>query len=60
MFNFLSNRCGHVAPPQLLPARRMDTMMLMDWALTRSCVVTFRQDYFEGGHDATILMRKGE
>lgn len=60
MFNFLSDRSGHSAPPQLLPARRMDTMKMLDWALTRSGLVSFRQDYFEGGHDASILMRKGE
>ena len=60
LFNFLSDRCGAGAPPQLPPARRMDTMKLLDWALTRSRLVTFRQDYFEAGHDATILMRKGD
>jgi len=60
LFNFLSDRCGTSAPPQLPPARRMDTLRLIDWALTRTHNVTFRQDYFEGGHDATILMRKGE
>ena len=60
LFNFLSDRCGTAAPPQLPPARRMNTMKLLDWALSRSCVMTFRQDYFEGGHDATILIRKGQ
>ncbi len=60
LFNFLSDRCSSAAPPQLKPARRMDTVKLLDWALSRSCVVTFRQDYFEGGHDASVLMRKGE
>jgi hypothetical protein len=38
----------------------MDTLKLLDWAMSRTHVVTFRQDYFEGGHDATLLMRKGE
>lgn len=60
IFNFLSDRCGSSAVPQQHPARRMDTMKLIDWALKRSCLVTFRQDYFESGHDATILMRKGQ
>lgn len=60
LFNFLSDRCGPGAPPQMPPARRMDTMKLLAWALKRSCLVNFRQDYFEAGHDATILMRKGE
>jgi SAM-dependent methyltransferase len=60
MFNFLSDRCGPGAPPQFPPARRMDTMRLLDWALSRSCLVCYRQDYFESGHDGTILMRKGE
>ncbi len=60
LFNFLSDRCGAAAPPQLPPARRMNTSRLIDWALSRSCVVTFRQDYFEGGHDASVLMRKGQ
>ncbi|MEX2213834.1 MAG: class I SAM-dependent methyltransferase [Phycisphaeraceae bacterium] len=60
MFNFLSDRTGPNAPPQLPPARRMDTLKLLDWAMRRSTNVCFRQDYFESGHDATILMRKEE
>jgi len=60
MFNFLSDRCGRLAPPQLPPARRMDTVKLFEWSLSRSCLVSYRQDYFEAGHDATVLMRKGE
>ncbi|MEX2386948.1 MAG: methyltransferase domain-containing protein, partial [Phycisphaeraceae bacterium] len=33
IFNFLSDRCGPDAPPQLDPARRLDTLALIDWAL---------------------------
>jgi len=33
---------------------------LFEWSLSRSCLVSYRQDYFEAGHDATVLMRKGE
>ncbi|MFW6059682.1 MAG: class I SAM-dependent methyltransferase [Phycisphaeraceae bacterium] len=58
LFNFLSNRTGPDAPPQGKPARRLDTMWLLDWALSRTWAVQFRQDYFDQGHDATILMRK--
>lgn len=58
MFNFLSNRAGSGAWLQLGPARRLDTFKLMDWALSKTWCVSFRQDYFKHGHDATILMRK--
>jgi len=58
IFNFLSDRAGPGAPPQTLPARRHDTLRLLDWATRRTCSVQFRQDYFKHGHDATILMRK--
>ena len=58
IFNFLSNRTGRYAPPQGKPARRLDTLWLMDWALSKTWSVEFRQDYFDQGHDATILMRK--
>jgi hypothetical protein len=60
MFNFLSNRVGTTAPRQLPPARRLDTLQWMNWALERCCLTSFRQDYFYAGHDATIMMRKGE
>ncbi|RMH23727.1 MAG: methyltransferase domain-containing protein [Planctomycetota bacterium] len=58
LFNFLSDR----APAALLaqdpaPARRLDTLALLDWALSRTPLVRFRQDYL-GGHDATIAMFK--
>ncbi len=58
VFNFLSDR----APAALLqqdpsPARRLDTMALIDWALKKSPLVQFRQEYL-GGHDATIALFK--
>ncbi len=59
IFNFLSDRCGRKAVPQGDPARRLDTMRLLDWAMKKTWAVQFRQDYFQHGHDATILMRKG-
>jgi SAM-dependent methyltransferase len=59
IFNFLSDR--HV-PQRLVredgPARRFDTIRMLDWATGHTPYVVFRQDYFSGGHDATILMRK--
>lgn len=58
LFNFLSNRTGPGAPPQGKPARRLDTLWLLDWAMSKTWAVRFRQDYFPDGHDATILMRK--
>jgi len=58
IFNFLSDRADRAAPPQSSPARRLETLRLLDWALGRTSSVRFRQDYFRGGHDATILMRK--
>ncbi len=59
IFNFLSDR--HVPRVHVRedgPARRFDTMRMLDWATARTPYVNFRQDYFTGGHDATILMRK--
>ncbi|MFP4143950.1 MAG: class I SAM-dependent methyltransferase [Phycisphaeraceae bacterium] len=58
IFNFLSDRAGERATPQTHPARRFDTMGLIDWALKHTWAVRFRQDYFHHGHDATILMEK--
>ena len=60
VFNFLTNRC----PPELAnrdtgPARRFDPLALLDWALARTPLVRFRQDYL-GGHDATIAMFKAD
>ncbi len=58
LFNFLSDRTGPGAPPQGKPARRLDTLWLLDWAFSKTWAVQFCQDYFDQGHDATILMRK--
>lgn len=58
VFNFLSNRTGPGAPPQSRPARRLDTMGLIDWALSKTWAVRFRHDYFADGHDATIMMAR--
>lgn len=58
VYNFLSDR----APAALLrcasaPATRFPTLDLLDWALSKSPSVQFRQDYL-GGHDATIAIGK--
>lgn len=58
LFNFLSDRASPEAPLQTAPARRFETLALLDWALRRTTQVSFRQDYFKHGHDATIMMRK--
>lgn len=58
VFNFLSDRASDEAPRQTHPARRLPTMALLDWALSRTPNVRMRQDYFRYGHDATIVMRK--
>ena len=58
VFNFLSDRPGDQAPKQTAPARRLPTMRLLDWALSKTSSVAFRQDYFRFGHDATVVMRK--
>lgn len=58
IFNFLSDRVAKDAPTQKPPARRLPTLKLLDWALSRTSAVRFRQDYFARGHDATILMWK--
>jgi SAM-dependent methyltransferase len=58
IFNFLSDRCGEQAPPQDDYARRLNTLALLDWAFEQTWCVSFRQDYFKHGHDATILMHR--
>jgi SAM-dependent methyltransferase len=58
IFNFLSDRAFKAAPAQNGPARRLDTMALLDWATRQTPSVQFRQDYFRHGHDATIAMNK--
>lgn len=59
LFNFLSDRASLDAVPQLGPARRLPALRLLDWALSHTSQVGYRQDYFRHGHDATILMRRG-
>lgn len=59
VFNFLSDRCSaEVATRDTGPAHRFDTMAWIHWALEQTPYVKFRQDYFDGGHDATIGMFK--
>jgi SAM-dependent methyltransferase len=58
LFNFLSDRAGPAAPLQDRIARRLNTMALLDWAFEMTPDVTFRQDYFPHGHDATIRMKR--
>ncbi len=60
VFNFLSDR----APPHYLnrdigPSRRFNTLSWLDWAMSRTSLVSFSQEYLEG-HDATIVMRKAQ
>ncbi len=59
VFNFLADTCGPNATPQQYPARRLPTMRLLAWAFHQTPYVTFRQDYFRDGHDATVIMRRG-
>jgi len=56
-FNFLSDRHGDPSrrDEDTGPARRFDTMALLDWAMRKTPLVRFRQDYL-GGHDAAIAM----
>lgn len=58
VFNFLSDR-AHVKwhDRDIGPARRFNTLEWIDWALQRTSLVSFAQDYLEG-HDATLHMRR--
>lgn len=58
VFNFLSDTASGLAPSQTHPARRLPTMRLLAWAMSKTASVRFRQDYFRHGHDATVVMRK--
>ncbi len=58
VFNFLSDTAMDQTSEQSYPARRLPTLKLLNWSLSRTWSVQFRQDYFESGHDATIFMRK--
>jgi hypothetical protein len=60
IFNFLSDRVVRRPRKEALhPARRLNTVKMLDWALTRTPNVALRHDYFSDGHDCTILLRKG-
>lgn len=58
LFNFLSDQAKLTRQEAPGPARRLDTIRILRWALSQTGSVIFRQDYFKEGHDATILMRK--
>ena len=58
LFNFLPNLATRRAPAQFGPARRLDALALIKWATTQTGAVHYRQDYFNQGHDATIMMQK--
>lgn len=56
-FNFLSDRCAaSLRAGETGPAHRFDTGRVLDWAMSATPAVLFRQDYFPGGHDATVVM----
>lgn len=58
-FNFLSDRHGDAsrADEDTGPAKRFDTLSMLEWAMERTPLVRFRQDYL-GGHDAAVAMIK--
>ncbi len=57
VFNFLSDRHRKKeAPTDRGPAQRLDTLRVIEWALSRTPRVAFRQDYIPEGHDATVAM----
>ncbi len=58
LFNLLSSRSTTDRREELGPARRLDPLRYLDWAMQRTAAVQLRQDYFKSGHDATIMMRK--
>ncbi|NQX90391.1 MAG: methyltransferase domain-containing protein [Halioglobus sp.] len=56
VFNFLSDRHhDRWSDKQLEPARRFNTVGMLDWALQLSSRVAFTQSYLDG-HDATIAI----
>lgn len=57
VFNFLTARCPTPRHADAGPANRFDPLAMLDWALERTHLVRFRQDYL-AGHDATIAMRR--
>ena len=57
IFNFLSDANDLPATEPDDPANRLNTRALVDWALSKTPRIQFRQDYFfDNGHDATIGM----
>lgn len=58
LFNFLSSRSTTDRREELGPAKRLDPLKYLDWAMLRTPAVRLRQDYFKRGHDATIKMCK--
>ena len=48
VFNFLSDRTGRPPKPESGPARRFDSLALLRWAMDRTPLVRFRQDYLKG------------
>ena len=58
LFNFLTDLALPAAPHQTKPALRHDGLHLIKWATSQTGNVTYRQDYFDHGHDATIMMVK--
>jgi len=60
LFNFLSDRpAERMKTVDTTPAHRFDTLGMLDWALSHTPRVRFRQDYLDG-HDATIGMWKAK
>lgn len=60
VFNFLSDRAPEeVLAQQTHPAFRLNTSAMIDWALSQSTRVQFRQDYIDG-HDATICIEHAD
>lgn len=56
VFNFLSDRAHKKnLDRDTKPARRFNTVKILDWALSLTVKVQFRQEYLDG-HDATIAM----
>ena len=56
-FNFLSDRHGDPfrTDENTGPAKRFDTLAMLDWAMKKTPLVRFRQDYLSG-HDAAVVM----
>ena len=58
LFNFLPDTASAEAPPQSYPARRLPTLDVLQWAFSQTWHVQYSQDYFQDGHDGTVLMHK--